>query len=43
MKLAKNGIQQCCSGLAERTMTGGGGAVVMGSNPAKSLDFFSSL
>ena len=26
--------------LAEQTRAGDGGAVVMGSNPAKSLDFF---
>ena len=30
------------SGLAERFRVGDGGAVVMGSNPARSLNFFSS-
>ena len=40
IKLAKNVIQQHLSGLAERFRAGDGGAVVMGSNPARSLDFF---
>ena len=42
MKLAKNTIQHRWAGLAERTRADAGGAMVVGSNPAWSLDFFFS-
>ena len=39
--MAKNDIQQRRAGLAERTRARAGGTVVMGSNPAQFLNFFS--
>ena len=39
IKLAKNDIQQRQTGLAERTRAGAGGTVVVGWNPACSLNF----